>query len=103
MAIGKRLLSAVVAAALTLLITASGATAAEGDPTKVGDNLKDLVSANVKSFWWVCLVVGLLSIVLARKASRAAGILGMLAVSGIVIYNPAGVASFMQGVASRII
>jgi hypothetical protein len=40
-----------------LLMSASTALAA-GDPTKIGKNLEDIVTPNVKSFWKIGLLVG---------------------------------------------
>jgi hypothetical protein len=102
-------LSALVAVvALAVDVSASYATAAATptpgpDPSKIGDNVKGIVEPNAKSFWWVALVVGLLFMAATRKGSRAGGMAAALVISGIVIYNPLGAASMMQGFAERVI
>lgn len=94
----------VATCAMLINVTAALAAPDEGsDPTKIGDNAKDVVLPNAKAFWWICLVVGLLGMAATRKASRAGGIAAMLVISGIAIFNPAGAASTMQGLAGRII
>lgn len=98
----NRLAGAAVVSVCVLLVNASAALAAGSDPTKIGDNAKGIVEPNAKSFWWICLVAGLLGMAASRKASRAGGIAVMLLLSGIVIYNPGGAGSFMQGVADKI-
>jgi hypothetical protein len=91
-----------LAAALVNSAHASAAADAGADPTKIGDNLKGIVSPNAKAFWWVLLVCGVLFMAASRKAGRAAATGVALVVSGVVIYNPAGVAGMMQGFADKI-
>lgn len=77
--------------------------AAGGDPSKVGDAVKSIVSPNAKALWWVALVGGLLFMAFSRRASRAAGAAGILLVSGIAIFNPAGVATMISNVAQKVV
>jgi hypothetical protein len=106
------LLSSVfVAVAAALVNTASAGAAAAAtptpsggaDPTQIGNNLKSVVSPNAKAFWWVLLVCGVLFMAASRKAGRAAATGVALVISGIVIYNPGGVGSMMQGFADKIL
>lgn len=95
-----------VAAAVTACafsINAAAALAAGSDPTKIGDNAKDVVWPNAKAFWWIFLLLGVLRVVATRKRSEAGGVFIALLVAGIVIYNPAGVGSSMQGLADKIV
>ena len=101
--ISKPLRIAAVAAFVFVANASVALAATAGDPTKVGDNVKDIVSPNAKAFWWVALVVGALGATFKRKASSAGAIGIALLVSGIVIYNPAGVGSMMQGLADKIV
>lgn len=98
-----RAVSVAVVVACTFAVNTAVALGASGDATKIGDNAKDIVLPNAKAFWWICLVVGVLGMAASRKASRAGGIAIMLLISGVVIYNPAGVASFMQSTANRLL
>jgi ribulose 1,5-bisphosphate synthetase/thiazole synthase len=99
----RNALSSALLASFVLSVNASAALAQGSDPTKVGDNAKDIILPNAKAIWWICLVCGLLYAAASRKAGRAGGIIGGLLLSGIVIYNPGGVASFMQGIANQIV
>lgn len=95
-----------VSATLTLLMFNVADSFAQGkgsDPSKVGDNIKDIFSPNAKALWWVALAGGLLFMAFSRKASRVGGIAILLVAAGVAIYNPAGVASFMQSLADRVI
>lgn len=96
------LLSSTFVALAAALVDSAIASAAGSDPTKIGDNLKGIVSPNAKAIWWVLLVCGVLFMAASRKAGRAAATGVALVVSGVVIYNPAGVAGMMQGFADKI-
>lgn len=99
----SRALSVVTVATLAFVINSAAALAEGTDPKDVGNNVKDIITPNAKAFWWVALVGGLLGMAFTRKASRAGGIAAMLLVSGIAIYNPAGVGSFMKNLADQIV
>jgi hypothetical protein len=100
----RNALSAASIAVFSLFFWATEALAAGGsDPTQVGKNLEDLVTPNAKSFWWIVLVVGALALAFSKKASTLVSFLIFMGVAGIVLYNPAGVASFMRGVADSVI
>src|SRR5436853_1920630 len=76
----------------------SGGSSCSGnhDPGKIGECAKGIVSSNAKAIWWILLVVGVLSMIASRKAGRAVATGVLLVVSGIAIYNPAGVGSMMS-------
>lgn len=80
-----------------------GGSCAKGDVSKIGDCTKGIVSPNAKAFWWICLVIGLLFMAGSRKASRAGGIAAVLIISGVAVFNPAGVGTAMQNFAGKII
>jgi hypothetical protein len=101
----QRSVSALIVAVSTLAINASSAFAQKAggsDPTKIGENVKSIVTPNAKAFWWIFLVGGLLFMAASRKAGRAVGMGILLLVSGIAIWNPVGVTSMMSGFADRV-
>jgi hypothetical protein len=79
------------------------ATDTNHDPTQIGHNLQCIAQPNAKGFWWCGLIGGLLVMVFSRKASRAAGGLAVLVVSGIAIWNPVGVGAMMSNLAGKLI
>lgn len=100
----RRTLSAAVVGLVVLLVDAAGAYAADkADPSKIGDNVKDVFAPNAKAFWWILLVGGLLFMAGSRKAGRAVATGVLLIISGIAIYNPAGVGAMMAGLADKIV
>src|SRR4051794_21521450 len=100
----SRAFSVVCLATLALTINVSAALAAgSGDPTKIGDNTRDLVSPNAKVFWWIILVCGSIVLGASRKASWAGRFYGGMCLAGIVIYNPGGVGEFMNGIAQKVV
>jgi hypothetical protein len=86
-----------------LLMSASTALAA-GDPTKIGKNLEDIVTPNVKSFWKIGLLVGVVIIIFGRvKASIVVAFFVCILVSGMVIYNPGGMVDFVKTLGDRVL
>lgn len=101
--IRKLCLTAAMTAAALIIRVSAAFSAQSSDPTKIGENAKNIVEPNAKSFWWILLIGGLLYMASTRKGSRAAAMGVTLLISGIAIWNPAGVTSMMQGVADKIV
>jgi hypothetical protein len=99
----RRSIPVAVLSALLWVAAAPAAMAAGGDPSKVGDNVKSIVTPNVKAFWWVALVCGLVFMAISRKASRAGGVAVILIISGIAIWNPGGVTNMMSNFAQKVV
>ena len=97
----SRSISAAAIAAYVFLV--STATALAADASKVGENTKGLVWDNAKPIWWIALLLAVGRLVFSRKTSQAGGILVAVGIAGIIIYNPAGVGSFMQDIADTIV
>lgn len=103
----RRTLSSAALAALVMLANAATAMAAGSDgcgshdPNKIGDCAKGIFSSNAKAFWWILLVAGLLFMAASRKAGRAVATGVVLLISGIAIYNPAGVGAMMSNLAGN--
>jgi hypothetical protein len=104
----RRTLSAAALAAFVMLANASAALAAGGsngcgshDPGKIGDCAKGIFSSNAKAFWWILLVAGLLFMAASRRAGRAVATGVVLLISGIAIYNPAGIGQMMSNLAGN--
>jgi hypothetical protein len=88
--------------ACTLLVGASAAWAA-GDPSKIGDNALKIVQPNVKSFWIIGLLVGVVILFITRRYNVVGPFLGLLLLAGIFIHNPGGVGQFINSVADSIL
>lgn len=99
----RRMLSAAALSVLVTLVNASISLAADHDPTKVGDNIKNVVAPNAKSFWWLAALGGAFAIIVARKTSRAGGMMVGLIVIGVLIFNPGGVQEMMSSLANKIV
>lgn len=106
----RRIASTVVVGLVVLFVDTAAAFGAEkagptppADPTKIGENVKDVFAPNAKAFWWVLLVSGLLFMAASRKAGRAVATGVLLVVSGVAIYNPGGVGAMMAGLADKIV
>jgi ABC-type transport system substrate-binding protein len=72
------------------------------DPTAIATNGQSIFEPIVKIVWWMMVVAALLSLGFSRRSSRAMGVLGLLALAGIVIYNPVGVGSWMSGLSNQL-
>jgi ABC-type transport system substrate-binding protein len=72
------------------------------DPTAIATNSQSIFEPIVKIVWWMMVVAALLSLGFSRRSSRAMGVLGLLALAGIVIYNPVGVGSWMSGLSNQL-
>jgi hypothetical protein len=93
---------AVSAALFTLLTCAAPALAA--DPTKIGKNIENLVTPNVKSLWIVGLIIGVLAILFTRpKGSFIAAFFVAVLVSGSIIYNPSGFAQTISAIGDKVL
>lgn len=102
----RRTGSSVALAVFMALANASTSLAAcntNHDVEKIGNCAKGVVSSNAKAFWWILLVVGLLFMAASRKASRAIATGAVLVLSGIAIYNPAGVGEMMSNFANSLV
>jgi hypothetical protein len=99
------LLSSAFVALAAMVIDVAVASAADSavDPTKVGDHINGIFSPNAKAIWIVIVAATLLIAGASRRMSKAAGIIGLEIVAGIVIFNPAGTTGFMQGIAEKVL
>lgn len=102
----RRTLSSAALAVFVVLANAATALAASDgcgshDPNKIGDCAKGIFSSNAKAFWWILLVAGLLFMAASRKAGRSVATGVILVISGIAIYNPAGVGAMMSNLAGN--
>lgn len=78
--------------------------AAAADPTNIGKNLENVVTPNVKSFWKIGLLIGVVVIVFGRvKSSVVVAFFVCIAVSGIVIYNPAGFTDLIKSIGNQVL
>jgi hypothetical protein len=98
----RKFLSAALVVAATFLVNTSAAMAA-GDPTKIGENTRQLLDPNLKSFWIIGLGIGTLFLALNRKASWAGKFFGGMVLAAIVLYNPAGVVNAIQSVSNKLL
>lgn len=89
--------------ATTLAATSQSNGCGSHDPNRIGDCAKGIFSSNAKAFWWILLVAGLLFMAASRKAGRAVATGVVLVISGVAIYNPAGVGSMMSNLASALV
>lgn len=98
----SRLYCVALVALASLLSWAEAAAAA--DPTNVGKNLEDIVTPNVKSFWKIGLLIGVVVIVFGRvKSSVVVAFFVCIAVSGIVIFNPAGFTDLISSIGHKVL
>jgi hypothetical protein len=94
---------AVSVAVFNLLTRATTALAA-GDPSKIGKNLEDIVTPNVKSFWKIGLLVGVVIIIFGRvKSSVVVAFFVCILISGMVIWNPGGMVDFVKTLGSKVL
>jgi hypothetical protein len=84
-------------------VATSSAADAAHDPTKVGDNIKGIVMPNAKSFWILAALGAAFAIIVAKKTSRAGGVMVGLFVIGLLIWNPLGVQDMMDTLAHKAI
>lgn len=95
--------AAVVFVVVFNLIASATTAMAAADPTKIGKNLEDIVSPNVKSFWKIGVLVAVLAIVFGRlKASIIAAVFVCIVASGAIIWNPDGLASMVNSVGDKV-
>lgn len=88
----------------SLLSWEAPAWAAGGDPKKIGSNLFDIVSPNVKSLWKLGVIVALLVILFGRpKGSFIAATFGAIVISGAIIWNSDGFAHMINTVGKTIL
>jgi hypothetical protein len=99
----RRTLSATALAAFVMLVNSAAAMAADHDPTKIGDNIKDVVAPNAKSFWWIAALGAAFAIIVARKTNRASGAMIGLVIIGVLIWNPLGVQEMMSSLSKKVI
>jgi hypothetical protein len=99
----RRTLSATALAAFVMLVNAATALASGHDPTKIGDNFKDVIAPNAKSFWWIAALGAAFAVIVARKTSRAGGVMIGLVLIGILIWNPLGVQEMMDSLSKKLI
>jgi hypothetical protein len=99
----RRALIAAGVVVFNLLASATTALAA-GDPTKIGKSLEDIVTPNVKSFWKIGLLVGVVVIIFGRvKSSVVVAFFACILLSGIVIFNPGGMTHMVQTLGNKIL
>jgi hypothetical protein len=95
---------AVAVAACSLLVQASAALAAASDPSQIGKHVEDIVSPNVKSFWKIAVLVGAVVTVFGRpKSSIVVAFWISIVVSGMVIYNPGGLANTVTAIGNKVL
>jgi hypothetical protein len=93
----------IVALALIALLLGAPDVLAAGDPSKIGDNAYKVVSPNVKAFWKIGVLVGIVALFITRKYNVVGPFLGLLLLAGVIIYNPAGLGDMVDSVANKIL
>jgi hypothetical protein len=89
---------------MTSSLLASTGAAWAGDPTQIGKHVENIISPNVKSFWKIALVVGILATCFGRlKASLLVAFWVSIVVAGMVIYNPSDVASTVSDMGKKVL
>jgi hypothetical protein len=93
-----------VLVAITALLLGEGpAYAKGGDPSKIGDKLYDIVSPNVKSFWKIALIVGVLVTIFGKiKPGLIVAFYVCIVLSGAVIFNPGGVGDMATNIGNKL-
>lgn len=97
----RRTLSTALIALCVLLITATNALA--GDPSRIGDNVESIVSPNIKAFWKIGVVVGVVVFLYSRKINLLGVFLVVAVLTGMIIYDPAGFGETVSGVAKKVL
>jgi hypothetical protein len=97
----SRSLSVAAVALGTLLVNVAAAWA--GDPSQVGRHVEDIVTPNVKSFWKIAVIVGVLVGLFTRKFNVLGIFLIIAVVAGMIIYNPAGFGNTVSGIAQSVL
>jgi len=93
-----------VLVAITSLLTWEGPAWAASDPTKIGKNLEDIVTPNVKSLWKIGLIVGVVILIFGRvKASIVVAFFVCIIMSGAIIFNPGGFSEMVKSVGNKIL
>jgi hypothetical protein len=94
---------AALVAVFNLLTSATTALAAGGDPSKIGKHLEDIVTPNVKSFWKIALLVGVLVTIFGKiKPGLIVAFYVCIVLSGAVIYNPGGFGDMAQNIGNKL-
>lgn len=95
-------LIAVAVVLCTLLVEASAALAA--DPSQIGKHAEDIVTPNVKSFYRIGVIVGVLALLFFKpKGSLVAAALLAMVISGVVIFNTSGFTDTITSIGNKLL